>query len=173
MPAHHGDPRPVTHPFGPLCDARCRVLVLGSMPSPRSREACFYYANPQNRFWPVMAALWDEELPPDATGRARLALRHHVALWDVLASCTIAGASDSSISEAVSNDLAPVLASAPIERVFCTGVTAGRLYRKLIEPGLGMGCTVLPSTSPANARMRLDDLVRAYAVLRDAADPLG
>ncbi|MCH3968555.1 MAG: uracil-DNA glycosylase family protein [Atopobiaceae bacterium] len=187
------DPRRVTHTIAPVMDARCRVLVLGTMPSPRSREVGFYYGNPQNRFWPVLAGLWGEPVPGEDVARAHgvalsraamdpnlvgevngerrdLCLAHHVALWDVLRSCTITGASDASIADAVPNDLAGLLARAPITSVFCTGATATRLYRRLVEPGLGMPCVGLPSTSPANARMRLCDLVCAYGPVRDAAD---
>ena len=89
-------------------------------------------------------------------------LRHHVALWDVLASCEIEGASDASIRDAQPNDLARIFDAADIRAVFATGTKAGELYRKLIEPTLGVPCTTLPSTSPANAKMKLADLVGAY-----------
>ncbi|WP_130812476.1 DNA-deoxyinosine glycosylase [Olsenella sp. Marseille-P4559] len=160
----------MVHPLAPIFDETSRVLVLGTMPSPKSREVSFYYGNPQNRFWRVMAALWDESVPTGNDGRRDLCLRHHVALWDVLASCTITGASDASIRDPVPNDVERILSVAPIVRVFCTGGAATRLYRRLIEPSCGLPCTGLPSTSPANARMRLDDLVVAYEPLRCAAE---
>ena len=158
----------IVHPLAPVCDDHSRVLVLGTMPSPASRAVNFYYGNPRNRFWRVLAALWDEPVPEANEGRRALCLAHRIALWDVLASCDIVGASDASIEEPVPNDLSLVLDSAPIETIFCTGSTAARLYRQLIEPVLGRSCVALPSTSPANARMRLSDLVSAYAPLRDA-----
>ncbi|MCH3947449.1 MAG: DNA-deoxyinosine glycosylase [Olsenella sp.] len=160
----------VVHPLEPIFDENSRVLVLGTMPSPKSREVCFYYGNPQNRFWRVMAALWDEPLPEENDDRRDLCLRHHVALWDVLASCTITGASDASIRDPVPNDVGRILSAAPISCVFCTGGTATRIYRRLVEPTCGMPCVGLPSTSPANARMRLDDLIAAYEPLRRAAN---
>jgi hypoxanthine-DNA glycosylase len=153
------------------------------MPSPKSREVSFYYGNPQNRFWRVLAALWDEPVPGmgadgrllddvDAVNEARRELCHrrHVALWDVLASCRIAGASDASISKPVANDVAGLLDGSRIARVITTGSTATRLYRRLVEPVCGVGCTGLPSTSPANASWSLPRLVEAYAPLREAAD---
>lgn len=167
----------VVHRIAPVFDASSRVLVLGTMPSPLSREVGFYYGNPRNRFWQVISALWDEDMPAEGTDvvplngwRRDLCLRHHVALWDVLASCRIRGASDSSIVDPRPNDIASILAQAPIAVVFTTGTTATRLYRSLVEPVCGIGCVGLPSTSPANARMRLADLVCAYAPLREAAD---
>ena len=158
---------PVVHPLEPLYDERSRVLVLGTMPSPASRERAFYYAHPQNRFWKVMARVLGEELPHTNGERARLLLDHGVALWDVLARCDIQGASDASIRNPVPNDLTRITDVAPIEQIFATGSTAARLYRKLIEPSLGRPVVALPSTSPANARWSLDALVDAYAVIRE------
>lgn len=156
----------VVHPLDPLFDERSRVLMLGSMPSPLSRSRRFYYGNPQNRFWAVMAEVLGEELPEESEGRARMLLDAGVALWDVLASCEIAGASDASIRNPVPNDLSRVLDAAPIEAIFATGGAAAQLYRRLIEPELGRPIIQLPSTSPANARMRLPQLVEAYSQLR-------
>lgn len=163
----------VEHGFGPVWDGESRVLILGSMPSPKSREAAFYYMHPRNRFWPVMEAVFAD--PADMSDRAgdsaesrrAFTLRHGIALWDVIASCDITGASDASIRNAIPNDLTPILRSAPIAHIFTTGAKSAQLYRKLIEPhlveaGIIIGMTQLPSTSPANASMRLPDLITAY-----------
>lgn len=135
------------------------------MPSPVSRHVGFYYGHPQNRFWRVLAALYDEPVPQENADRTALVLAHGIALWDVLESCSIEGASDASIRDARANDLSRVLDAAPIERVFTTGTKAGDLYRRLCEDATGMPATVLPSPSAANARMRLPDLVDAYRIL--------
>ena len=152
----------VTHEIQPVFDSRSHVLLLGTMPSPASREQGFYYGHPQNRFWRVLAAIFDEPAPRTIEEKRDMLLRHHVALWDVLASCEIEGASDASIRDAQPNDLARIFDAADIRAVFATGTKAGELYRKLIEPTLGVSCTTLPSTSPANAKMKLADLVDAY-----------
>lgn len=156
------DATTVTHEIQPVFDSRSRVLLLGTMPSPASREQGFYYGHPQNRFWRVLAAIFDEPAPRTIEEKRDMLLRHHVALWDVLASCEIKGASDASIRDAQPNDLARIFDAAEIRAVFATGTKAGELYRKLIEPTLGVPCTTLPSTSPANAKMKLADLVDAY-----------
>lgn len=156
------DATTVTHEIQPVFDSRSRVLLLGTMPSPASREQGFYYGHPQNRFWRVLAAVFDEPAPRTIEEKRDMLLRHHVALWDVLASCEIEGASDASIRDAQPNDLARIFDAAEIRAVFATGTKAGELYRKLIEPTLGVPCTTLPSTSPANAKMKLADLVGAY-----------
>ena len=156
------DATTVTHEIQPVLDSRSRVLLLGTMPSPASREQGFYYGHPQNRFWRVLAAIFDEPAPRTIEEKRDMLLRHHIALWDVLASCEIEGASDASIRDAQPNDLARIFDAADIRAVFATGTKAGELYRKLIEPTLGVPCTTLPSTSPANAKMKLADLVDAY-----------
>lgn len=160
----------VTSPLPAVFDRESRVLILGTLPSPKSRERGYHYGNPQNRFWCVMSALWNEEEPTDNEGRRSLLHRHHLALHDVLASAHIVGASDASIQDPVPNNLAPILAATQIRSIFCTGQTAGRLYRTYLEPRLDMPCVVLPSTSPANARWRFEDLVHAYEPVREAAE---
>lgn len=156
------DATTVTHEIQPVFDSRSRVLLLGTMPSPASREQGFYYGHPQNRFWRMLAAIFNEPAPRTIEEKRDMLLRHHIALWDVLASCEIEGASDASIRDAQPNDLARLFDAADIRAVFATGTKAGELYRKLIEPTLGVPCTTLPSTSPANAKMKLADLVDAY-----------
>lgn len=163
-PAEH-----IEHGIPPVFDERSEVLVLGTMPSPASREAAFFYGHPRNRFWPVLAALFDEPVPEDNAERTDLLLRHHIALWDVLASCDIRGASDASISNERPNDLMRVIGAAPIKRVFCTGATSARLYRKLCEAKCGMPAEQLPSTSPANAAWSLPRLIEAYRPLAQTA----
>ncbi len=155
----------ITHPLEPVFDERSRVLVLGTMPSPVSRERGFYYMHPQNRFWKVLERLFEEPCPDTAAGRRDYALRHGIALWDVLASCSIEGASDASIADERPNDLSRVLSAAPIQAIFCTGVKSGALYKRLCEPRTGVPAAVLPSTSSANAAWRLERLVEAYRVL--------
>lgn len=167
----------VKHTIDPVFDERSRVLVLGTMPSPASRQVGFYYGHPQNRFWRVMERLFNR---PDHTltgndDRIAFLLSEHIALWDVLASCSIEGASDASIADPVPNDLTCILNAAPIESVFTTGGTAAKLCRRFDGALLrkrGIEHTALPSTSAANARMRLDDLVAAYTPIRSALEPL-
>ena len=163
-------PALVTHAIDPVFNERSRVLVLGTMPSPKSREVGFFYGHPQNRFWRVMEALFDLEDHALSENDARRAflLREHIALWDVLASCEIDGASDASIRNARPNDLRRILDAAPIAAVFTTGGKAAQLYRRYCEDDCGMPATPLPSTSPANARMRRPDLVEAYRPILDA-----
>ena len=159
------EPQALVHPIPPLFDAQSRVLILGSFPSVKSREAKFFYGHPQNRFWRVLAALTGSPLPATIEEKKRLILENHFALWDSIASCTITGSSDSSIRDVVPNDLRAITEHAPIERIFCNGNTSLKYYRRYNEPLLGRPAVVLPSTSPANAAWSLQRLAEAWRVI--------
>lgn len=153
----------IVHPFPPLFDENSRILILGSFPSVKSREVNFYYGHPQNRFWKVMAALLHEELPLTVPAKREMLLAHGVALYDVIHSCSITGSSDSSIRDAVVNDLSPILDHSKVgEHIFVNGGKARDLYMKYTIKATGIPCIYLPSTSPANARFSLDRLVKEW-----------
>lgn len=157
--------RQIEHPFPPVVDENCRILVLGSFPSVKSREDGFFYGHPQNRFWRMLAAIFDEDIPVDIPAKKAFLLRHHIALWDVIASCEIEGSSDASVKNAVPVDIARVIQFASIERIICNGNLAYKLYQRHLEPLTGIRAIGLPSTSPANAAWSLEKLVSAW---RDA-----
>ena len=152
----------IIHPIPPLYREDSRVLVLGSFPSVKSREAAFFYGHPQNRFWKVAAAVFGDEVPADVPQKRAFLLRHHIAVWDVIHACTIRGSSDASIKDVEVNDLHVILDSAPIRQIFVNGKTAEKLYRKYIEPAVGRKAVCLPSTSPANAAWSLERLTQAW-----------
>lgn len=162
----------VTHEaFGAWFDESSRVLVLGSIPSPKSREYGFYYAHKQNRFWRVLPMVYGEEsLVGDIDAQKSFLTRHHIALWDVLDSCDIAGASDASIKNAVPNDMNKILSKALVRAVFCTGTKAGQLYKRYCLPRCGVPAITLPSTSPANCAVKLEQLIERYSQIRAAAE---
>lgn len=137
------------------------------MPSPKSRELGFYYSHPRNRFWPVLAEIFGEEVPKTPEEKENFCLRHKIALWDVLRECDIEGASDSSIKNAVPNDISIIVNSADIKAIFTTGTTAAKLYKKFIEPETKIPAIVLPSTSPANAKIKFEELVGEYKKILD------
>lgn len=155
----------VVHTIPPLYDRYSRVLLLGSIPSPKSREIGFFYGHPQNRFWRVLAAVLGEEVPQTIEDKRAMCLKHHVALWDTIARCDIVGASDTSIRNAEPNDIGKLVCESEITRIFATGGKSAELYRKLIEPTLHIPITQLPSTSPANAAWSLERLIEAYRVI--------
>lgn len=155
----------ITHEFPPLYDADCETLILGSIPSPKSREQAFYYGHPQNRFWRVLAAVLDEPVPQTLEEKKHLALSHHIALWDSLEECDIRGASDASVKNPVATDIPWLLTKTKIRRIYTTGAAAYSYYQKLNYPRTGIAAVRLPSTSPANCAVSLDRLIEAYRVI--------
>lgn len=152
----------VSHEFPAVYDRSSRVLLLGSIPSPKSREVGFYYGHPQNRFWKVLAAVLGESVPETIPQKKAMLKKHHIALWDVLESCTIVGASDTSIEDAVPNKISELVKATRVERIFCTGTTAHKLYQKYCAADVGIDAERLPSTSPANCAVSFEKLVEAY-----------
>ena len=157
----------LTHPFPPLYDAQSRILILGSFPSVKSRETAFFYGHPQNRFWKVLAGLLCCPVPMTIGEKSEMLHRHHIALWDTIAGCEINGSSDSSIRNAVPNDLTPILQAASIGAIFCNGAASYNLYQKYVLPTLGFPAQKLPSTSPANAAWSAERLTDAWRVILD------
>ena len=146
------------HVFAPVFDEHSEILILGSFPSVKSREIQFYYGHPQNRFWKLLAALWECEVPTTIAEKKVLLLKRHVALWDVIARCDIIGSSDSSIKNVVANDMDVILKNAPITGVFANGGKAYELYMKYCYPACKREIVKLPSTSPANAAFGMERL---------------
>ncbi len=155
------------HTLAPVYDERSEVLILGSFPSVKSRESGFYYAHPQNRFWKLLAALYEADEPRTNDARQAFLLDRRIALWDVIQSCEITGSGDASIRSAVPNDLTPLLRSAEIRRIFANGRTAEALYRRFLLPVCGREITALPPTSPANAAYTMERLLAAWRAVRD------
>ena len=153
------------HSIPPVYDEASEILILGSFPSVKSREQGFFYGHPQNRFWRVTAAVFDDEVPMTVPERRAFLLRHGVALWDVIAACEITGSSDASIRSPEINELGPILEAAPIRAIFVNGQTAAKLYRRYAQPLTGRPAYPLPSTSPANAAWSLERLIDAWRAI--------
>ncbi len=161
----------IVHPIDPVYRADSRILILGSFPSVKSREAMFFYGHPQNRFWRVLGAVYGEEFPQTVPERRDFLLRHRIAAWDVIASCEISGSSDASIKNAAANDIRPILAAAQIRTIYVNGRTAEALYRRHIEPVTGRTAICLPSTSPANAAWSLPRLTEVWKQILEMTGP--
>ena len=152
----------VTHEIiPPFFDQDSKILILGSIPSKKSREAQFYYMHPQNRFWKILELLFHETIEDKKT----FLKFHHIALWDVIASCDIESSSDATIKNVIPNDISEILTSANIKMIFTTGKTAEKYYQKYIYPKTKRKTICLPSTSPANCRLSQDDLLESWKVI--------
>lgn len=154
----------IIHPFRPLYNKDSRILILGSLPSVKSREEGFYYGHPRNRFWVMLAGIWDEPAPVDIEEKKHFILRHHLALYDAIESCDIIGSSDSSIRNVKPADLQEIIENAGIKKILANGKTAGKYFCKYQEEAYQDMFKVMPSTSPANAALSLEQLIKCWSV---------
>lgn len=156
----------VYHELEPIYDTSSKILILGSMPSITSRKEKFYYAHPANRFWHVFEILYQTKLDT-ISAKKEFLYSHYIALWDVIYSCNIKNSSDSTIKDVTYNDIPSLLAKTKIKKIYCLGRKAYDLYEKNIYLKTNIHATYLPSTSPLNASLSLEDLVRKYAIVLD------
>ena len=157
----------VKHTFEPIYNENSKILILGSLPSVKSREQGFYYGHPQNRFWKVLSRILEWQEPHTIEEKKTMLLQNGIALWDVLESCEIIGSSDSSIKNPVAADIPGLLRKTNIEKIYVNGTAAGRYYKKYIFPLIGIKAEVLQSTSPLNCRCTIDKLVENWSVILD------
>ena len=156
----------VQHPIAPVWDSCSRILILGSFPSVKSREQRFFYGHPQNRFWRVLSHILEDTHPVSVDEKTAFLLRHHIAVWDVVASCDIEGSADSTMKNVTVNDLNIILNHADIRQIYLNGKTAQKYYLKYTKPKIGRDAVVLPSTSPANAAWSLARLIEKWCMIK-------
>lgn len=156
----------VTHLFEPIYDKNSKILILGTFPSVKSREAQFYYHHPRNRFWKVISEIVQCSEYDTIEEKKRMLINNKIAIWDVIKSCEIKGSSDSSIKNVVPADLSIILDNANIERIYANGDKAFKLYMKHTYPITKMEIIKLPSTSPANAAFSLERLIEEWGELK-------
>ena len=152
----------IEHTFEPVYDEYSEILILGTFPSVKSRENNFYYGHPQNRFWKVIANINNVPVPESIDEKRKLLLDLHIAIWDVVASCSISGSSDSSIKDVTANDISKLLKDTNIKTIYGNGAKACELYNRYVYSKTGRAIVKLPSTSPANAGYSLERLCELW-----------
>ena len=155
----------IRHPIPPVFDKDSRILILGSFPSVKSREVQFFYGHPQNRFWRVTAAVFNEDVPMTIEEKKAFLVRNRIAVWDVIESCDIEGSADSAIKNVVANDLNIILEAAGIENIYVNGKTAEKYFNKYIRDKINRSAICLPSTSPSNAAWNLERLRDTWSII--------
>jgi hypoxanthine-DNA glycosylase len=148
--------------FGPVVGPRTRLMVLGSFPGVASLAQQQYYAHPRNQFWPILSALWGQELRALPYSERLEVLRERgLGLWDVYARVRREGSLDRAIEAAELNDLAGLRCIAPgLEAVAHNGAESARTMRRL--QAMGFAVHRLPSTSPANAGWSFERKLAAW-----------
>lgn len=158
--------RKVTHQFGPIYNKQSNILILGSFPSVKSRENDFYYMHPQNRFWKLLELIYkDDFTTTDIEKKKKLLHKHHIALYDVIESCTIQGSSDSSIKDVQVADIKMIMKNTSINFIYLNGRKAENIFLEYFDD-LNEYARYLPSTSPANARYSIEDLLEEWKIIK-------
>lgn len=155
----------VNHTFPVYYNSDSEILILGSMPSVKSRELGFYYMHPQNRFWQVLALVFNETIGNTIEEKKEFLKKHKIALWDVIESCDINGSSDASIKNIKANNIKELIDKTNIKRIFTTGKKAYELYNKYCLKNTNIEAICLYSTSLANCKIKLEELVENYKVI--------
>ncbi|MBQ7031213.1 MAG: DNA-deoxyinosine glycosylase [Bacilli bacterium] len=155
----------VYHTFDAFYNSDSRILILGSMPSVKSRELGFYYMHPKNRFWQILSIVFNEYIGKSIDDKKQFLSKHKIALWDVIESCDIDGSSDSSIKNVIVNDIKSILDKTNIKYIYCTGKKAFELYNKYCFNNTKVSAVYLYSPSPANCAISLDKIVENYKVI--------
>ena len=155
----------VSHEFGPYINRNSKILILGSIPSVKSRELGFYYMHPQNRFWKVLSDIFHEPFPDSISDKKEFLKKNKIALWDVLDTCDINGSSDSSIKNPKVNDIKKLIEGTDVKNIFVTGKKALELYNKYCYDSVLIKAVYLPSTSGANCSCSYDMLKEKYEIL--------
>lgn len=152
----------LVHPFKPVYNTNSKILILGSFPSVKSREINFYYGHPQNRFWKILENIFKEKIENNIEKKKEFLLKYNIALWDTIKTCEITGSSDSSIKNAIPNDIQNLITKTNIKAIFCNGNTSYKLFMKYFKDKINIPIICLPSSSPANAKFSLDDLTNIW-----------
>lgn len=155
----------VKHSFLPIYNKDSKILILGSIPSIKSRENGFYYGNANNRFWKVLNILYNVNLNTIEEKKDFL-IKQKIALWDVLKSCDINKSADSSIKDIEPNDISLILNNSNVTKIYTLGKTAFCIYEKYIFPKTKIKAVYLPSPSSANATYSLEKLIAEYKILK-------
>ena len=155
----------VYHTFPAYYTKDSEILILGSMPSAKSRELGFYYMHPQNRFWKVLSIVFNEFIGNNVEDKKIFLNKHKIALWDVIESCEIAGSADSSIKNVKVNNIKRIIDKTNIKFIYCTGKKSYELYNKYCLKDTNMSAVCLFSPSPANCAISLDKIVENYSFI--------
>ena len=160
-----------THPFKPIFDQNSKILILGSFPSAPSRKLGFYYTNPQNRFWRVLAQILNAPPPVSTEKKIKFLLARCIAIYDAAICCEIKGSSDAKMTAVVPANLKSIFSGARIVQVFANGGKAHKICEKYLRTQIlnatGKEPVKLPSTSPANANFSFERLVREWVIVAD------
>lgn len=153
--------------FPSISNKEAKVLVLGTMPGIASLELNQYYGHPRNAFWKLLFTILEEPFSSDYEVRKHLALKNHIAIWDVLQACVREESLDSAIEQEVPNDFNSFLETHPnLELIAFNGQKAAKFFKQYVRLKKTIRQVVLPSTSPANAGVLFEGKLREWKIIK-------
>ena len=158
----------VIHPFEPIYDKESKVLILGTIPSPKSREKGFYYSAPSNKFWNLIADICGCPLPDTNEGKKLMLLNHHIAIWDVFEKTKIRGYEDATIKKknSLGTDLTRLINESKISKIYANGGKAEDGYNWFAYEKIGIPIEKLPGSGGANTHMTYAEKLEAWSVIK-------
>lgn len=152
--------------FPPIVNKNSKILILGSIPGIKSLEMQQYYAHPQNKFWKIIFEILNEEFTTNYRQRIEILEKHHIALWDVIDTCERKGSLDSEIRNEEANKIEELLQNFPnIKAIFCNGQKSHKNLLEILGKKFRLPIIVLPSTSPAHARLSYFDKLKLWYII--------
>jgi hypoxanthine-DNA glycosylase len=149
--------------FNPISNSDSTVLILGTMPGDKSLELGEYYGHPRNRFWKIISTITDNNLPQSYADKKALLLKTKISIWDVAHKANRKGSLDSAIEDEEPNDLGSFIASHKNLKVIgFNGTKSEALFDKYFDREKGFKYVLLPSTSPANTGVNLDNICKIW-----------
>lgn len=148
----------IKYSFEPIYNEYTEIFILGTLPGEKSLEAKRYYAHPKNAFWRILAEIYHPDfLHSNYEVQKQMLLNYKLGLWDIVESAKRKGSLDTKLMDIEINRVYDLLLRLPnLKKVFFNGQNAYKLYRKHFPFIENIDYQILPSTSPANARLNFE-----------------
>lgn len=157
-----------THPFDAFVPDNALILILGSFPGKeftqgkRSQED-WYYGAERNKFWTIISAVYKINIKNKEEKQNLLKIKR-IAITDILSEVIRNDNNnlDSNLSIIKNNkeQIANIIEHTKINSVFCTSRFVEKEFKKMFPEMKNV--EYLPSPSPRNARMKLEDKINYY-----------
>lgn len=152
--------------FPPISNENTRILILGSLPGDKSLELAEYYGHPRNRFWKILSAITNKELPTTYAEKKEFLSKCGIGVWDVAHKATRNGSMDSAMKDEEPNDLEAFIANHKnLTTIGFNGKKAEVLFNKFFKRNSGLRYVSLPSSSPANAGINFENICTCWKQL--------
>jgi len=157
--------------FPPIVNIKAKILILGSMPGKTSLEKNEYYGYKHNVFWKIMFDLFQTPFSDEYKVKKELLLQNKIALWDTLKYCNREGSLDSDIKNVGVNEFNIFLSKYKgIKDIFFNGKASFDYFKKYVGYKDGYNYYLLPSTSPANARIKFEEKFNKWKFIKETLE---